>query len=98
MDNELLDDKKTFDKNLDTHSSEQPHSQPKVLVQKSKDRCETRHSLSQREGGVGKSTVSVNLAFALANHGKNVGLLDLDFHGPPSPRCWVLRASGRLSS
>ncbi|WML67023.1 MAG: Iron-sulfur cluster carrier protein [Methanoregula sp. SKADARSKE-2] len=38
------------------------------------------------KGGVGKSTVSVNLAFALANHGKKTGLLDLDFHGPNIPK------------
>jgi ATP-binding protein involved in chromosome partitioning len=30
--------------------------------------------------------VSVNLAYALANHGKKVGLLDLDFHGPNIPK------------
>jgi ATP-binding protein involved in chromosome partitioning len=62
-----------------------PHAQ-KGLPPKAK--IDVKHVILvlSGKGGVGKSTVSTNLASALAAHGRQVGLLDLDIHGPNIPK------------
>ncbi|MEM6636534.1 MAG: Mrp/NBP35 family ATP-binding protein [Pseudomonadota bacterium] len=53
-------------------------------------------AIGSGKGGVGKSTVTSNLAVSLARRGRRVGLLDADIHGPSQPR--MMGLSGRPSS
>ena len=64
------------------HAHGRPAAEKPALLQ------QVRHivAVSSGKGGVGKSTVAVNLAVALARQGLKVGLLDADIYGPRLPR------------
>lgn len=66
-----------------------------VLIGAALDKIRYKLFVMSGKGGVGKSSVAVNVACALASRGARVGLLDVDLHGPSVPG--MLGLSGALS-
>ena len=70
----------------DTEAVEAQRQAADVLLNGRMARIGQKIVVLSGKGGVGKSTVSANLAVALARSGATVGLLDVDVHGPSIPR------------
>jgi len=67
------------------------------LVNKRMNEIKFKLIVGSNKGGVGKSTVTTNLAIALAEKGYKVGLADADLHGPNIPKL-INAESSRLKS
>ena len=61
-------------------------SEQRQILRIRMDKIKHKIAIISGKGGVGKSTVTVNLAAAFALNGKKVGVLDADIHGPSIPR------------
>lgn len=62
-------------------------------IRKNVGRIRNKIVVMSGKGGVGKTTVAVNIASGLAKKGHNVGILDVDIHGPNVPKMLGLEGS-----
>jgi len=62
-----------------------------AAVDSSLQKIKNKYIVLSGKGGVGKTSTSVNLSMALANKGFNVGIMDVDLHGPDVPRMLGLK-------
>lgn len=64
------------------HSADAHIAQQDIAITRSLGKIRHKILVMSGKGGVGKSTVAVNLALGLAKKGYKVGLMDVDLHGP----------------
>jgi ATP-binding protein involved in chromosome partitioning len=77
-------------------SEKLPEPDPDEMARQSLKKIKNKFIVMSGKGGVGKTSVSVNIAIALANRGFKVGLMDVDVHGPDIPR--MLGLKGMVAS
>ncbi|MBN1677039.1 MAG: Mrp/NBP35 family ATP-binding protein [Candidatus Thermoplasmatota archaeon] len=76
----------TESQNVQKNIPSAPKAGPSSVVKENLAKVKHKLVVMSGKGGVGKSTVAVNLAFDLARRGLKVGLLDADMHGPSVPK------------
>jgi Mrp family chromosome partitioning ATPase len=77
-----------------TNAADAHLAQQDMAINRSLDKIKNKILVMSGKGGVGKSTVAVNLALGLAERGWKVGLMDVDLHGPDV--CRMLNLTGEL--
>jgi len=68
------------------------------IIKKKLSKIDNKLMVMSGKGGVGKSTVTVNLAAMLASLGNKVGIIDADIHGPNIPKMLGIKEKGVLST
>jgi len=68
-----------------------------IAVNESLGKIKNKILVMSGKGGVGKTSTSVNLSIALADKGYNVGIMDVDLHGPDVPRMLGLEGTPQVN-
>jgi len=63
-----------------------PVNEEEKKIRDKSEKIKHKIAVLSGKGGVGKSSVAVNLAFGLAEKGYDVGIMDIDVHGPNIPK------------
>ena len=70
-------------------------SQQDLMIKRNLKKIKRKIIVMSGKGGVGKSTVAAAIAMILSERGKNVGLMDVDLHGPSIPN--IIKVKGGLN-
>ena len=87
-----------MDKMPDATENKDPHAEQEAKIKSSLQKIKNKFIVMSGKGGVGKTSVSVNLSIALADKGYQVGIMDVDLHGPDVPRMLGLEELMGLSA
>jgi ATP-binding protein involved in chromosome partitioning len=81
----------------DAQKQQKAKTKQDAAVDSSLKKIKNKYIVLSGKGGVGKTSTSVNLSMALANKGFQVGIMDVDLHGPDVPRMLGLKGMLDLS-